>query len=96
MSHLFFWLGSSGGFGVLVLLALTAIAVVAFFARDARGENLWRRLIAPGLAAVLLAAIVVLAVQHYATLLGVPAGDPAAWILPASFAAPRWPGWAGR
>jgi amino acid transporter len=86
MSRLFFWLGSSGGFGILALLALTAVAVVAFFGRDARGENAWRRLIAPALAAVLLSGIVVLAVLHYATLLGVAAGDPAAWALPSSYA----------
>jgi amino acid transporter len=85
MTRLFFWLGSSGGFGILLLLALTAIAVVAFFARHRNGENAWRRLIAPSLAAILLGGIVVLAVQHYATLLGVPAGDPVAWALPASY-----------
>jgi len=87
MTRLFFWLGTTGGFGILVLLALTAAAVIAFFARDSRGENAWRRLIAPALAAILLAGIVVLAVAHYATLLGVPAGATAAWALPASYAA---------
>ena len=50
--------------------------MIAFFARDPRGENAWRRLIAPALAAVLLAGIVVLAVAHYATLLGVAARQP--------------------
>ena len=87
MTRLFFWLGTSGGFGILVLLALTSVAIVAFFARDPRGENVWRRLLAPSLAAVLLGGIVVLAVWHYATLLGVPAGATAAWALPASYAA---------
>ncbi len=87
MTRLFFWLGTTGGFGVLILLALTAVAVIAFFARDPRGETAWRRLIAPALAAVLLAGIVVLAVLHYDTLLGVPAGATAAWALPASYAA---------
>jgi hypothetical protein len=80
-------LGTTGGFGILILLALTAIAVIAFFARDPRGETAWARLIAPALAAVLLAGIVVLAVLHYGTLLGVPAGATAAWALPASYAA---------
>lgn len=61
--------------------------MVLFFARDHRGENAWRRLVAPALAAVLLTGIVVLAALHYATLLGVPAGAPAAWALPASYAA---------
>jgi amino acid transporter len=86
MTRLFFWLGTTGGFGILLLLALTAVAVIAFFGRDARGENAWRRLIAPALAATALAGIVVLAVAHYATLLGVPAGATAAWALPASYA----------
>lgn len=86
MTHLFFWLGTTGGFGILVLLALTAVAVIAFFGRHPHGENAWRRLIAPALAAILLAGIVVLAVMHYGTLLGVPAGAPAAWALPVSYA----------
>jgi len=87
MTDLFFWLGTTGGFGILILLALTAFAVIAFFARDARGENTWRRLTAPALAAVLLSGIVVLAVAHYSTLLGVRPGAVAAWALPASYAA---------
>ena len=86
MTHLFFWLGTTGGFGIILLLALTSVAVIAFFARDARGENAWRRLIAPAVAAILLTGIAVLAVQHYAILLGVASGDPAAWALPASYA----------
>jgi amino acid transporter len=87
MTRLFFWLGTSGGLGVMILLAVTSAAVVMFFARDAHGEGIWARLIAPALSAVLLAGIVLLAVQHYALLLGVPPGSPAAWVLPASYAA---------
>ena len=87
MNGLFFGLGTTGGFGILLLLAATAIAVIAFFARDPRGETTWRRLAAPALAAVLLTVIVVLAVMHYGTLLGVAPGSPAAWALPASYAA---------
>jgi hypothetical protein len=79
--------GTTGGLGIIVLLAATSAAVIAFFARDTRGENPWRRLAAPALAAILLAAIAVLAIQHYAILLGVAPGNPAAWALPASYAA---------
>lgn len=86
MTKLFFWLGTTGGFGILLLIALTAVAVIAFFARDTRGENAWRRLVAPALAAVLLAGIIVLAVLNYETLLGVPPGSAAAWALPAAYA----------
>jgi len=49
------------------------------------GENTWRRLGAPALAVLMLATIAVLAVQHYATLLGVLPGDPAAWVLPGCY-----------
>ena len=87
MARLFFWLGTTGGLGIIMLLTATSAAVIAFFARDARGENPWRRLVAPALAAIVLAVIAVLAIQHYATLLGVPPGSPAAWGLPASYAA---------
>jgi amino acid transporter len=86
MTQLFFWLGTTGGFGVLILLALTAIAIIVFFAHDPRGESAWRRLIAPTLAAALLTGIVILAATHYSTLLGVPPGSTAAWALPASYA----------
>jgi amino acid transporter len=87
MTDLFFWLGTTGGFGIVILLAMTAVAVIAFFARDPRGESAWARLIAPGLAAVALGAVVVLAVQHYGTLLGVAAGSAAAWALPGCYVA---------
>jgi amino acid transporter len=86
MTQLFFWLGTTGGFGIMILLAVTAIAIIVFFARDARGESAWRRLIAPLLAAVLLTGIVILATTHYDTLLGVPPGSAAAWALPGSYA----------
>ncbi len=89
MSDLFFWGGTTGGLGILILLALTSVAVIRFFAAGdgARArESGWARLIAPALAALLLAAIVVLATGHYATLLGVAPGSPAAWLLPAAYA----------
>lgn len=89
MTDLFFWLGTTGGLGILILLALTSVAVIRFF--DTRygvpaTESLWARMIAPALSAVSLAVIVILAVMHYAALLGVAPGSPAAWLLPLSFA----------
>jgi amino acid transporter len=86
VNGLFFGGGTSGGFGILILLAITSISVIAFFARNPRGENAWSRLIAPGIAAILLTGLAILAVLHYDTLIGVPAGAVAAWALPASFA----------
>jgi amino acid transporter len=85
MTRLFFWVGTTGGFGIMLLLTATSVAVIGFFARDPRGENAWHRLIAPAVAAIVLAVIVILALRHYGTLLGVQPGDPAAWALPAIY-----------
>jgi amino acid transporter len=87
MQDLFFDLGTTGGFGLLLLYALTSLAVIVFFARNRGQETAWARLIAPALAAILLSGIAVLAVQHYATLLGVAPGSAPAWALPAGYAA---------
>jgi amino acid transporter len=85
MQDLFFDLGTTGGLGLLLLYALTSAAVIGFFARNPGTETAWARLIAPALAAVLLAGIAVLAIAHYGTLLGVPPGSAAAWALPAGY-----------
>jgi amino acid transporter len=87
MQDLFFDLGTTGGFGLLLLYALTSVAVIAFFARNPGLEPTFSRLIAPALAAILLTGIAVLAVTHYSTLLGVAPGSVAARALPASFGA---------
>jgi amino acid transporter len=87
MQDLFFDLGTTGGFGLLLLYALTSAAVIAFFARHPGQETTWSRLAAPALAAIALTGIAVLAVMHYSTLLGVRPGSAAAWALPAGYAA---------
>ena len=85
MTDLFFWLGTTGGFGVLILLAVTSVAIIMFVRADPRGEDAWHRLIAPTLSTVLLTGIVVLAVMHYNILLGVPSSNAAAWVLPTTY-----------
>jgi amino acid transporter len=89
MTDLFFWLGTTGGLGVIILLALTSAAVIRYFTLPGTrtGQSAWACGIAPALSCLLLAVIIALAVTHYATLLGTPAGNPANWLLPASYAA---------
>ncbi|HEY3752380.1 MAG TPA: APC family permease [Pseudonocardiaceae bacterium] len=82
--NLFFWLGTTGGFGVLVLLMGTSAAVIGYFSRKG-GENAWRAIIAPGLTFVALAAAVVLSVLNFSTLLGVPNDSVARWAFPAAY-----------
>ncbi|MBB5785469.1 amino acid transporter [Jiangella mangrovi] len=83
--QLFFNLGTTGGFGVLSLVALTSVAVLAFFWRHPSGENAWRRVIAPGLATILLLIVVILAISNYDILIGVATDAPERWILPGLF-----------
>ncbi|GAA3697310.1 APC family permease [Nonomuraea antimicrobica] len=80
--QLFFYGGSFGGFGVLLLVFVTSLAIIVFFAREPSGEALSRRVVAPVPAAIALAVMVWLALDNFATLLGVPEGDPLAWVLP--------------
>ncbi|WP_320069681.1 APC family permease [Micromonospora sp. RTGN7] len=83
--QLFYYSGTGGGFGVLVLIAITSVAVIAYFARTRAEESLWRRLIAPGLAAVALIIIIILAVDNFAILLGVAPNSPLRWAIPAAY-----------
>ena len=78
----FFWLGVAGSYGLLVLLALTSLAVVTYFGRDARGENVVRRLLAPALATALLGAVVVMAGGEFGLLVGMD--DRWSWAIPAA------------
>ncbi|GAA3766813.1 APC family permease [Plantactinospora mayteni] len=85
--HLFYWAGTSGGLGVLFLIAATSVAVVAFFGRYPHGESVWRRLIAPTVATLALTVVVVLAVGNVAALLGVSDAHPIAWAVPTGYLA---------
>lgn len=85
--QLFFWGGMTGGFGTLLLIATTSVAVIAYFRRHRFTENVWRRTIAPALASVALTGVIVLALANFAILLGVDPHDPRRWILPASYPA---------
>jgi amino acid transporter len=85
--QLFFWLGTTGGFGVLLLLAATSVAIIVFFARERRGrESVWRTTVAPGLAFVALVYMAYSGVANYAILLSVEPGSPVSWILPGAYA----------
>jgi len=85
MSGLFFGGGATGGLGVMILLAITSVAVIRYFGRYPGTEGAWVRVAAPAVSFVLLTGAVVLAVWHYGTLLGTAPGNPAAWLLPSAY-----------
>jgi amino acid transporter len=83
--QLFFWGGTSGGLGVLLLITLTSIAVIAYFARHPHSESVWHRIGAPVIAAVLLLGISYLALTNLSTLYGVEPGSGPALIVPLAY-----------
>ncbi|GAA4602922.1 amino acid transporter [Actinoplanes octamycinicus] len=83
--QLFFWGGTGGGLGVLLLITLTAFAVIGYFARHPEGEDVLHRIVAPVVGAVLLLVVSYLALDNIATLLGVEPGSKPAVVVPASF-----------
>jgi hypothetical protein len=83
--QLFFWGGSGGGLGVLLLITLTGFAVIGYFARNPEGEDVLHRIVAPVVSTVLLLVVSYLALDNIATLLGVEPGSTPAIVVPALF-----------
>ncbi len=84
--HLFFWLGTSGGIGVLLLLAATSIAVVVYFLRHrVDGVGFVRTFLFPLAGMVLLLAVAATVVAKGDVLLGVAPDHPLRFIVPAAY-----------
>jgi amino acid transporter len=85
LGKLFFWLGTTGGVGILILLLVTSVAVIKFFANETRGESPWARIGAPVIAFIALAYMLYQTLNGYANLLGVKPDNPARWMLPSLY-----------
>jgi amino acid transporter len=80
--YVFAWLTTIGGLGVLVLMWSASAAVIAFFVRERRGENLWRAQFAPFLAFLLLTVVLAATIIGFGELLQVPGDSPFQWLIP--------------
>ncbi|WP_022919254.1 APC family permease [Ruania albidiflava] len=80
--ELFFYAGTAGGLGVLMLITTTAIAIVVYFTRNPHGENRWRSRVAPVLATCLLLLVCTAGIVNMPELLGTPAGSVLPWVVP--------------
>jgi amino acid transporter len=71
ISQYYTWLAGFSSVGVVLLLGVTSMAVLAFFARhQPTGISLWRRAVAPGLGLAGLVVFLVLILQNLPTLVG--------------------------
>jgi amino acid transporter len=80
--QLFFWGGTTGGVGVLLLITITSASVISYFTRDNHGETSWRRLGAPIISTVLLIGISYLSIKNLSTLYGVAPHSGPALVMP--------------
>lgn len=84
--QLFFWGGTTGGIGVLLLITVTSIAVIGYFIRNPEGEDIWHRLGAPILGTLALLVTTYLALTNIAVLFGVEPGSTPTWVVPLAYA----------
>jgi len=85
LADMFYILAQYGTLGVLMLLAITSFSVIAYFRRNPNTETPWRRVVAPAIGGVFLTVILVLVLDQYGSLLGLPPGHVLNWLLPVSF-----------
>lgn len=69
VTEVYAWFGGAGTLGLVALLTLTSAAIVVHFRKE-RSTGLWRGTVAPALAFVALAAILVLVVSNFELLIG--------------------------
>lgn len=74
--NLFTWMGAVGALGVLAMMVVTSLAVVTFFRRQPTDLGRWRTRVAPAVAGLLLAAILVLGVGNFNVLVVGAVGAP--------------------
>ncbi|MGP3925664.1 APC family permease [Streptomyces sp. 8N616] len=80
--QLFTWGGNVGALGVIVLLATTSFAVIAFFVRRGAARVQAWRIASSAVAGTALVVIAVYAVKDFDVLLGADPGSSLSWILP--------------
>lgn len=80
---LFTWLTNMGAFGLVLLMALTALAVVGFLRSHSQEYSLWTRAIAPGLSAIGLLILFISIVVNFNVLIGLEGTSVLSWLLPA-------------
>jgi amino acid transporter len=85
--YVFAWLTTIGGLGVLILMWAASAAVIAFFAKGRRRENVWRAYIAPFLAFLLLSVVLTATIIGFGELLQVDGSSPFQWLIPVLYAA---------
>ncbi|MFC5924761.1 APC family permease [Micromonospora vulcania] len=85
---MFTWLSNIAAVSLMLLMAVSSLATVRFFARGGgRSESLWARAIAPTLGGVAIAMILLVTLINISAALGTPPGSHRAWLVPGTVGA---------
>ena len=79
---MFTWLTNTGAAGLVLLMALTAFAVIGFFRKRSSGLSAWTTVIAPLIAGLLLTAMFVMILGNFPLMLGQTEPDLTTFLLP--------------
>lgn len=79
---LFTWLTNAAAFGLVFLLAVTSVAIMAWFIHHPHGYGLWVRVIAPALAALGLAVVFILILANFDVMIDAEEGSSLIFIMP--------------
>lgn len=79
---MFTWLTNTGAAGLVLLMSLTAFAVIGFFRKRPSKLSVWTTVIAPALSGVLLAAMFVAILANFPLMLGQEEPDLTTFLLP--------------
>lgn len=79
---MFTWLTNTGALGLVLLMLLATIAVIGYFRKHPNGLNAWTRIIAPGVSALFLAWVLILALSNFQLMLAQEVPDASTYILP--------------
>ena len=79
---MFTWLTNTGAMGLVLLMAITAIAVIGYFARDRRGLSIWVTVIAPAVSGAALLWVFIMILQNFPLMLGQTEPDATTFLLP--------------
>lgn len=79
---MFTWLTNTGAAGLVLLMALTAFAVIGFFRKRSSELSAWTTIVAPSIAGLLLAAMFVMILGNFPLMLGQTEPDLTTFLLP--------------
>ncbi len=80
--NMFTWISQVGTLGVLGMMTVTSLAVIAYFRKNAQGENVLATLVLPAVSGLIMAALFVYIFMNFGDLTGTT-GGALGWILPA-------------